>query len=85
MNNKTPLYRTSKKLIPKFIGPSQITKVNDNKTAEIREYPGRQTQFVHVNRLKPLCKSMIWGDVPGVPFDDVSNVLPTATPSTPPL
>lgn len=81
MNKKTPLCRTSKKLIPKFIGPYQITKVNDNKTI-VRDYPGGQTQFVHVNRLKPFCESMIWDDVPGGPFDDVRNVLPSATPSS---
>ena len=39
LNMKTPILRTSKKLIPRFIGPYRVTKVNDNKTVEIREGP----------------------------------------------
>jgi hypothetical protein len=64
---KTPVLRTSKKLIPRFIGPYRVTKVNPNHTVEIQEYPGKQTQLVHVNRLKPLCESMIWRDLPHLP------------------
>jgi hypothetical protein len=80
LNVKTLILRTSKKLIPLFIGPYRVTKVNDNKTFEIREGPGKQTQLVHINRLKPLCESMIWGDLPGVPFVDVVNEPPITVP-----
>ena len=77
---KTPILGTSKKLIPRFIGPYRVTKVNSNKTVEIREGPGKQSQLVHINRLKPLCESMIWGDLPGIPFVDVVNELPSTVP-----
>ncbi|EFX73699.1 hypothetical protein DAPPUDRAFT_324924 [Daphnia pulex] len=73
---KTPLLKTSKKLIPRFIGPYRITKVNSNHTVEIQEYPGKQTQLVHVNRLKPLCESMIWRDLPHVTLDAVDSPPP---------
>ena len=46
---KNPVLGTSKKLIHRFCGPYRITKVNSNKTVEIQEYPGKQTQLV----LKP--------------------------------
>jgi hypothetical protein len=80
LSMKTPILGTSKKLIPRFIGPYRVTKVNSNKTVEIRESPGKQTQLVHINRLKPLCESMIWGDLPGIPFVDVMNELPITFP-----
>jgi hypothetical protein len=70
---KTPLLKTSKKLIPRFIGPYRITKINSNHTVEIQEFPGKQTQLVHVNRLKPLCESMIWRDLPNVILDKVER------------
>ena len=73
---KTPILGTSKKLIPRFIGLYRVTKVNNNKTVKIRGGPGKQTQLVHINCLKPLCESMIWGDLPGVSFSDVENELP---------
>ena len=76
LSMKTPILGTSKKLIPRFIGPYRVTKVHSNKTVEIRENPGKQTQLVHINRLKPLCESMIWGDLPSIPFVDVVNELP---------
>nr|CAH0100120.1 unnamed protein product [Daphnia galeata] len=60
--------------------PYRVTNVNSNKTVEIRESPGKQTQLVHINRLKPLCESMIWGDLPGIPFVDVMNELPITVP-----
>lgn len=52
---ETPIAGTSKKLIPRFLGTYPVTKVNSNKTEEIR------TQLVHINRLKPFSESMIWG------------------------
>jgi hypothetical protein len=73
---KTPLIKTSKKLIPRFIGPYRVTKVYLNITVEIQEYTGKQTQLVHVNRLKPLCESMIWRDLPHVTLDTVDRPLP---------
>ncbi|EFX78924.1 hypothetical protein DAPPUDRAFT_320053 [Daphnia pulex] len=73
---KTPLLKTSKKLIPRFIGPYRVTKVNSNHTVEIQEYPRKQKQLVHVNRLKPLCESMIWRDLPHVTLDAVDRPPP---------
>ncbi|KAI9555906.1 hypothetical protein GHT06_018430 [Daphnia sinensis] len=68
---RTPLTGISKKLIPRFIGPFRILKVNNNSTVEIQQEVGKQTQFVHVNRIKPLFESMIWKDETGVDFLDV--------------
>ncbi|KAI9552616.1 hypothetical protein GHT06_020484 [Daphnia sinensis] len=67
---RTSLTGISKKLIPRFIGPFRILKVNNNSTVEIQQDVGKQTQLVHVNRIKPLFESMIWKDEPGVEFLD---------------
>ncbi|KAI9560498.1 hypothetical protein GHT06_011431 [Daphnia sinensis] len=68
---RTPLTGISKKLIPRFIGPFRIWKVNNNSTVEIQQDVGKHTQLVHVNRIKPLFESMIWKDETGVDFLDV--------------
>ncbi|KZR95688.1 Uncharacterized protein APZ42_010418, partial [Daphnia magna] len=57
--------------IPRFIGPFRILKVSNNSTVEIQQDVRKQTQLVHVNRIKPLFESMIWKDEPGVDFLDV--------------
>ncbi|KAI9553636.1 hypothetical protein GHT06_021560 [Daphnia sinensis] len=67
---RAPMMGTSKKLIPRFMGPFRILKVNDNHTVEIQECAGKQTQLVHVNRIKPLYESMIWKEEPCVEFQD---------------
>ncbi|KAI9550600.1 hypothetical protein GHT06_006292 [Daphnia sinensis] len=54
LDMRTPLTGISKKLIPGFIGPFRILKVNNNSTVEIQQDVGKQTQLVHVNRIKPL-------------------------------
>ncbi|KZS03292.1 Uncharacterized protein APZ42_034024 [Daphnia magna] len=61
---RTPMSGTSRKLIPRFMGPFRIVKVNDNHTVKIQECAGKQTQLVHVNRIKPLYESMIWKEEP---------------------
>ncbi|KAK4013550.1 hypothetical protein OUZ56_026104 [Daphnia magna] len=53
------------------ISPFRILKVSNNSTGEIQQDVGKQTQLVHVNRIKPLFESMIWKDEPGVNFLDV--------------
>jgi hypothetical protein len=68
LDMRTPLAGISKKLIPRFIGPFRILKVSNNSTVEIQQDVGKQTQLVHVNRIKPLFESMIWKDEPGVDF-----------------
>ncbi|KAI9550595.1 hypothetical protein GHT06_004910 [Daphnia sinensis] len=70
---RTPMAGTSKKLIPRFMGPYRVTKINDNHTVEIQECVGKQTQLVHVNRIKPLYESMIWKDEPCVDFQESHN------------
>ena len=61
---------TSRKLNPRYRGPYRVKKVNTNSTVEIQECAGKQTQLVHVNRIKPLYETMIWKDEPCVPFFD---------------
>ncbi|KZR96308.1 Uncharacterized protein APZ42_009428, partial [Daphnia magna] len=65
---RTPMTGTSKKLIPRFMGPYRVTKINNNHTVEIQKCVGKQTQLVHVNRIKPLYESMIWKEEPCVDF-----------------
>ncbi|KAK4013937.1 hypothetical protein OUZ56_026485 [Daphnia magna] len=67
---RRPMSGTSRKLIPRFMGPFLIVKVNDNHTLEMQECAGKQTQLVHVNRIKPLYESMIWKEEPCVEFED---------------
>jgi hypothetical protein len=62
---------TSRKLNPRYKGPYRVKKVNSNETVEIQEVGGKQTQLVHVNRIKPLYETMIWKDEPCVEFFDV--------------
>ena len=71
LNMRTPMKGVSKKLIPRFIGPFRILKLNDNDTVVIQQHAGKQTQLVHVNRIKPLFESMIWKDEPFVDFLDI--------------
>ena len=61
---------TSRKLNPRYRGPYRVKKVNTNSTVEIQECAGKQTQLVHVNRIKPLYETMIWKDESCVPFFD---------------
>lgn len=56
---KAPVPRKKEKLVPHFIGSYRILKVFPNKTVEIQEVSGKQTQLIHVYRLKPLCESMV--------------------------
>ncbi|KAI9558398.1 hypothetical protein GHT06_015178 [Daphnia sinensis] len=70
---RTPMAGTSKKLIPRFMGPYRVTKINNNHTVEIQECVGKQTQLVHVNRIKPLYESMIWKEEPCVDFQESHN------------
>ncbi|KZS19984.1 Uncharacterized protein APZ42_013448 [Daphnia magna] len=65
---RTPMADTSKKLIPRFMGPYRVTKINNNHTVEIQKCAGKQTQLVHVNRIKLLYESMIWKEEPCVDF-----------------
>ncbi|KZS10210.1 Uncharacterized protein APZ42_025363 [Daphnia magna] len=67
---RTPMAGTSKKLIPLFVGPYRVTKINNKHTVEIQECVGKQTQLVHVNRIKPLYESMIWKEEPCVDFPE---------------
>ncbi len=71
LNMRTPMKGVSNKLIPRFIGPFRILKLNDNDTVVIQQHAGKQTQLVHVNRIKPLFESMIWKDEPSIDFLDV--------------
>jgi hypothetical protein len=66
---------TSRKLNPRYKGPYRVKKVNTNSTVEIQECLGKQTQLVHVNRIKPLFETMIWKDEPCVPFFDVRTQI----------
>ncbi|XP_057370033.1 uncharacterized protein LOC130691140 [Daphnia carinata] len=75
---RTPMAGTSKKLIPRFAGPYRVIKVNSNQTVEIQECPGKQTQRVHVNRIKPLYESMIWKEEPTVDHADPRKQTPAA-------
>ena len=62
---------TSKKLNPRYKGPYNVVKMNENGTVLIIASTGKQTQLVHVNRIKPLYESMIWKDEPCVDFYDL--------------
>ncbi|KAI9550572.1 hypothetical protein GHT06_004452 [Daphnia sinensis] len=44
---RTPMAGTSKKLIPRFMGPYRVTKINDNHTVEIQECPCVDFQESH--------------------------------------
>ncbi len=68
---RTRVKGTSKKLNPKYEGPYRVLKVHDNSTVEIVACPGKQTQLVHVNRIKPLYETMVWKDEPCIDFFDV--------------
>lgn len=59
-------------------------KLFQNKTVEIQEFPGKQTHLIHVNRLKPLCESMVLKDVPTVAFDGVPEPPQPTSPSNAP-
>ncbi|KAK4021654.1 hypothetical protein OUZ56_003564 [Daphnia magna] len=61
---------SSRKLIPRFMRPFRIVKVNDNHSLEFQECAGKQTQLVHVNWIKPPYESMIWKEEPCVEFED---------------
>ncbi|KZS05528.1 Uncharacterized protein APZ42_031262 [Daphnia magna] len=65
---RTPIAGTSKKLIPRFMRRYRVTKINNNHTVEIQECVGKQTQLVHVNRIKPLYESLIRKEEPCVDF-----------------
>ncbi|KZS06385.1 Uncharacterized protein APZ42_030174 [Daphnia magna] len=71
LDMRTPLAGISEKFTPRFIGPFQILKLSSNNTVEIQQDVRKQTQLVHVNRIKPLFVSMIWKDEPGADFLDV--------------
>ena len=76
---------TSRKLNPRYKGPYRVKKVNSNSTVEIQECAGKQTQLVHVNRIKPLYETMIWKDEPCVPFFDVRTSSMSDEPEDIPL
>nr|CAH0102035.1 unnamed protein product [Daphnia galeata] len=71
LDMRTPIIGVSKKLIPPFVGSYRILKMCNNSTVEIQQCSSKQTQLVHVNRIKPLYESMIWKDEPGVDFLDI--------------
>jgi hypothetical protein len=70
LDMRTPIIGVSKKLIPHFVGPYRILKMCNNSTVEIQQCASKQTQLVHINRIKLLYESMIWKDEPGVDFLD---------------
>ena len=57
----------SKKLLHKYTGPFRVVEILGDCNVKIRSQ-NQKEEVIHIDRLKPLFHSEIWGDEPGVEF-----------------